>query len=315
MLVKGRGVGATIAVRCGMHHLVAHAVCGTFLFHDWLEAGALWNRLSTLQGLRAAVVMPDHVHVLISAPDRRRWFDVLRGYARWRNAHRGLRRARVWLPFEAPEPIKGFKHLRRTIRYIHLNPCRDHLVVDPLGWPFSTHRDSTGLAIPSIIRPEKDPQSFHSFISSDPSVAVKGTPFPRAPTTMLPPTPGQVITAVSAVTRTPLPVSEWNGTPRALLVKCLKVLARCSVLEIATMAGISRGSVWRACSKVESQVFSVQNLLGDARFAAIHKQALPGCQAWRRYSQVRERRGVYEFLERNAMRRRQRDMAWRKLQT
>jgi hypothetical protein len=42
---------------------------------------------------------------------------------------------------------------RRTVRYIHLNPCRGELVSRPLAWPWSTHRDRLGLAVrPAVSR-------------------------------------------------------------------------------------------------------------------------------------------------------------------
>ena len=112
-----------------MLHFTAHAVTGSWLFHDWLEAHELRRRMGALPGIRAMVIMPDHIHAMLRALERERSLELLRGYARWRNHQRG-ERGEVWMPAEAPQRLRGWKHLRRSVRYIHLNPCRDRLVRD-----------------------------------------------------------------------------------------------------------------------------------------------------------------------------------------
>jgi len=84
----------------------------------------------------------------------------------------------VWASPPPPEAIPDEKHLRRTIRYVHLNPDRSHLVGDPLSWPWSTHRDATGLAMFPVIERDAFPARFHAYVSGDPTVNVDGTELP-----------------------------------------------------------------------------------------------------------------------------------------
>jgi hypothetical protein len=127
--------------------------------------------------------MPNHVHLLaegataaaVSAPFQR----ALSGCGR-----------DLWEPFPPPSVIPDLKHLRRHIRYVHLNPCREGLVRDPLEWEFSTHREVVGAAPPGwmeldtlrkawgVRRPDALPALVHAYVSADPAVRVEGTPLP-----------------------------------------------------------------------------------------------------------------------------------------
>ncbi len=296
-----------------MRHFTAHAVIGSWLFHDWLEAHELWNRMRALPGMRAMVIMPDHIHAMLRALERERWLELLRGYARWRNHRRG-ERGEVWLPAEAPEILKGWKHVRRSVRYIHLNPCRDHLVGDPLAWPFSTHRDAVGLTLSPVVAQERDAADFHSYISGDPSVRVDGTDLPYGQRSMRAPSSEQVIQAVSAATRLPLPLLWQRGPGRSLLVKSLKILCECNAREIARQTGVSLTTVWKTGVELDGQVALVERLLCDHRFAALHTHDLRHSASWRAYHRGRERRGAYLMLERTARQRRRRERAWREFE-
>ncbi|MFH1464709.1 MAG: hypothetical protein ABIO70_10015 [Pseudomonadota bacterium] len=161
-----------------MPHLTAHAFPPHFLFHDWREARRLWDGLLSVGPLQAAVLMPDHVHAVVPSVNWSAWLAFLRGYANWRNHLRGEVGRDVWLPAVPPEELKGQLHRRRTLRYVALNPCRDRLAPDPLAWPFSTHRDAVGLAIPGVVPVARDPAAHHAHVSGDPSVAVAGTALP-----------------------------------------------------------------------------------------------------------------------------------------
>jgi len=72
-----------------MLHLVAHAVPGTLLFRDWTEAHALWQRLARVTGVRALVLMPDHVHLVRTCEDPGDFGIALQAFARWRSRWRG----------------------------------------------------------------------------------------------------------------------------------------------------------------------------------------------------------------------------------
>ncbi|MCP4806384.1 MAG: hypothetical protein GY884_13655 [Proteobacteria bacterium] len=73
------------------------------------------------------------------------------------------------------------------LRYIHLNPCRAGLASDPLAWRWSTHRDLVGAVVDPWVPLDRwaewtsmDAAELHSYIASDPSTDVTGTPMPEA---------------------------------------------------------------------------------------------------------------------------------------
>ncbi len=295
-----------------MFHLVAHAATARWLFHDWIEGLELWRRVLELDGLRAAVVMPDHLHVVVRAVDREQWLQLLRGYARWRNHRRGEQGAPVWLPAAPPERISGWKHYRRTLRYIHLNPCRDRLVSDPLAWPLSTHVDFVGLAIPPAVAPDRDPAAFHAYVSGDPSVRVEGSQLPHGLAGLREPTIWETEQAVSALTRTPLTSLQKRSSQRTLLIQSVKALTSLPRHRVAAELRVSPRTVSRTPDGVDGRIALVERALGDRRLQGLHHQSLQHSQAWRAYRSWRERRGAYRLLEESARRRRSRQRQWRR---
>ena len=93
--------------------------------------------------------MPTHAHVLHHREVTTGLRRAMASYARWRHHERGTA-GRVWLRLDEPTRSVTAQKRRRDERYVHLNPCRDGLVRDPLGWAFSTHRDAVGLAIDPV---------------------------------------------------------------------------------------------------------------------------------------------------------------------
>jgi hypothetical protein len=255
-----------------MNHLVAHAVTGTLLFRDWIEALELWMRLvRAFQGLQALCLMPNHIHLLHPTATAERLRQVLAGYARWRNAHRG-ESGPVWQRIPPEEPIHGREKERRQERYVHLNPSRAGLATCPLGWPFSTHRDAVGLAAFPVRRAAPDRYEYQRYISSDPSVRVTGTELPNAP--WRDPSPDEVRAAVSAVTRTPLSLLRRRGPARTLLVRSLRALTSASAREIAVLTGTSVRNVERAPTVRDRGVEIVATVIGDPRFPALSDEDL-----------------------------------------
>lgn len=183
-------------------------------------------------------------------------------------------------------PIADGKHFRRTVRYIHLNPCRAGLVTDPLAWPFSTHRDMTGFAIAPVCSRARDPETFHRWVSSDPSVAVAGSPLPA---------PGfedefavdVVLAAVSALTRTPLEQMTAAGPARALAIGAARILAAASSRSIADALDVSAWTVRRSPDPPRAEVRLVARVTGDARFGALGDGDLRRPPGWRRYRALR----------------------------
>ena len=169
-------------------HVVAHAISG-MLALDAEAADWLWLKLrEAFPVVFAACLMPEHVHMLIppeSAPNlAARLGRVLGGFSR----HVGL--SRYWAPVTDPTVVPNLLHLRRTVRYIHMNPCRDDLVEDPLCWPWSTHRDvvgaryapwleATALAASLGFRQTGFPEYFHRYAAKDRDLESADMAFPR----------------------------------------------------------------------------------------------------------------------------------------
>jgi hypothetical protein len=293
-----------------MYHFVAHSVLDRWLFHDWAEAAALWARLAALPEPRALVVMPDHVHAVLRVPAVGAFVTALQEYARWRGRHRGEGGGPAWLPVEAPEILAGSKHFQRSVRYVHLNPCRDGLAADPLAWPFSTHRDAVGLALPGVVAVERDPPAFHARVSGDPSVRVEGTTLPFGRAGLCGASAEQVMGAVSALTRTPTPALCARGPARDLLIHALRDLALASATGIAREVGVSRGTVQRTPEVAGVWVRTVERVLCDPRFFTLDTLRLDRSPSWRTYREQRVRRGAYDLIARSAAQRHARERAW-----
>jgi hypothetical protein len=141
----------------------------------------LWNQLcSRLDRCNALVLMPNHGHLLVPETDRSQAEKAIRlslfAFKR--------RVPSFWDPLPEPKIVLDLKHLRRQIRYIHLNPCRSQFTKDPLCWEFSTHWDFLGYTAGSISVPSvrslgfSSHAQFHEFVSSDSTTDVSGTPLP-----------------------------------------------------------------------------------------------------------------------------------------
>lgn len=196
-----------------LHHTV-RARPERLLFVTWTEARALWDRLvAAAPGLQALCLMPDHLHLLHERDVRVPLGAALSGYARWL-AHRREPGGPLVLPQAPPDrALQGDKQLR-SVRYVHLNPCRARLVTDLLAWPFSTHRDAVGLAAFPVVRRQADPAAFHRYVSADPTVNVEGTELP-SPSVHVPDA-GAVLAAVSALTRRTVDGLDRRGPERTL---------------------------------------------------------------------------------------------------
>lgn len=180
-----------------MLHLVARAAPGRLLFTDACAATALWDIVvAHFPDLHALCLMPNHVHLIVPVAPGLRLGHAMSSFARWR-AHHGGRSGALWSPHPPPETIPGDKHLRRTVRYVLLNPCRARLAADPLAWPWSTHRDRVGLVARPVGPVEALSNRFHAYVSGDPTVDIEGTALPTArPGPWAPSTLGEAVLAV-----------------------------------------------------------------------------------------------------------------------
>lgn len=272
-----------------MLHVVAHAVPADLLWRSHEEGLALFHRLLVLQPA-SLCLMPDHLHLLTERYDRDAFVRLLSGYARWRHHHRSAGSGQVWLPH--PEPLRpsGPLHLRRTHRYIALNPCRDGLADDPLAWPWSSHRDAVGLALPPVIRPARDPERLHTYISADDSVAVEGTALPLRRADAGRPGWGSIVAAVSALTRVPAARLAQPGHARQLLVAAARELGGLSATALARRLGVSRSTVHRELPVHSELLGLVARVLDDPRFPALGTQRLDHTPRWREYMQAQPAR-------------------------
>lgn len=227
-----------------MFHHVAHAVPGRLLFRDAIEAHRLWHAiLRAVPGPTALCLMPNHIHLVCAESRAARVGRALSGFVRWRNARSG-ETGRLIARSPEPESIIGETKLRRQIRYVHLNPCRAHLVQDPIAWPYSTHLDAVGLASPAVRKAYFEPHRLHAYISADPAVSPDGTELPVPPGRLL--SLDEVLTGVTAAMRTPAELLLQRRAPgRQLLLECARGMTRASSTEIAGRFGCSRSSVQR----------------------------------------------------------------------
>jgi hypothetical protein len=148
------GVGAGAGPPTMFFHLVARALPGQA---PLAEDAAAWWMLHALRrawpDALAACVMPSHLHLLLDCVspslERAQLARVVGAFSRH------VRQARIWRPVETPRPVSDYAHLQRTVRYVHLNPCRSELVDDPLKWPYSTHRGIVGAIVDPWVQADR----------------------------------------------------------------------------------------------------------------------------------------------------------------
>ena len=249
-------------------HLVARSAIGAWPLSSADACDRLWSALRRrFPHAVAAALMPNHVHLLVEADDpeeaRRAFAQCLAGLSR----HLG---GPVWQRVPAPEPVRDGKHLARQIRYLHLNPCRDGLVYDPLCWRWSTHRGAVGveldpwvspLDMAALLRRRDIERWLHDYVSSDPSVNTAGTPFPvpAAPQTVPLVSLADIATAANSVTyRAPL--------RHKLFVLLARHQGWRDTRLIAESVGLSSDHVARLTRQTAPELLRVGALyLGDAR--------------------------------------------------
>jgi REP element-mobilizing transposase RayT len=272
-----------------MFHHVARAAPGTLLFRTWEEGLALWRVLvRTLPELTALCVMPDHVHLVLPHADGTRLGRAMAAYARWRN-HQRRASGVVWEGHPPAQRLPDAAHLRRTIRYVHLNPCRARLVEDPLSWPLSTHRDRVGFAAPPVVSVDREPARFHLGVSADGTVLVEGTPLPatrHAPTRW-----DEVRDAVSAVARVPPSALLERGQARTLSLRTAWSHGLRDVAVLSARTGVSRAQVYHLVATVprlgarlsDPALQACVVAVGDPRFAVLGPGDLRLALGWGRY--------------------------------
>jgi putative transposase len=91
--------------------------------------------------LHTFVVMPNHVHLLITPQvDARRWLGPLKGFTA-HEANRVLaRHAPFWQDESYDHVVRNEQELRQVQRYIEYNPVKAGLVASPEDFPWSSAR-------------------------------------------------------------------------------------------------------------------------------------------------------------------------------
>ena len=269
-----------------MFHHVARARRGLLLFHTWSQGLELWRLvLRACPSPVALFLMPDHLHLLARGDVRRRLGIALQAYAQIQNRARG-RSGRLFDPTPDPtEPIGRLKEARDE-RYIHLQACRARLATDPLAWPLSTYRDALDLVAAPVRPVDPDPERFHRFTSSDPTVHPAGTELPgwRLGRLRGPEAIRTLGFAVSAVTRTPVERLWQRGPARTLWIEACCVLGTAEVDQIARELEVDERTVQRArAARPSRHVELVGRVAGDPRFPGLLGGDLRLRQEWGRY--------------------------------
>ncbi len=240
------------------------------LFPDATEARALWRFLAAaFPELLGMCLMPDHAHILLPHGEPTGRLSVVESaYARWRNHHRE-ETGPVFAPRPPVEEIPA-KWQRRVLRYVLLNPCRAGLVRDPLSWPWSTHRDRVGLTATPLGPVEPDPADFQRYVSSDPTVAVGGTPLPRTP---LGCRWRDVADAAVAATRCDPADLGRRGPARTLAIRAAWHLGLRDVAALVGATGISRAQLYAIAATVpergaplDGALEACVSIVADGRF-------------------------------------------------
>ena len=111
-------------------HFVAAARWGRLPFSRREHCAEMWARLRSRFKHVLGCVLAYHLHLLVEAPSEAALSAMMRtelaAFSRRFFPSQG-----VWQPSPEPEVIRNSLHLRRQIRYVHLNPCREGLASDP----------------------------------------------------------------------------------------------------------------------------------------------------------------------------------------
>ena len=262
-------------------HVVARSTPGTLLFHTWREARALWDRLiADTPGLKSLVLMPDHLHLICDAYDRARIGRAFGSYARWRNHRRGAS-GPVFAPHPLPTTVADRLHLRRTIRYLHLNPVRKCLVECPLEWVFSTHRDMVGLTLDPVVRRVSDAPTFHAAVVTDRELP---GPLTELPYGVVGAWPGATeLMGVAAGLWRRGPIEGVRDLPlRRRMGAVLRGTCGPSDSAIAVALGCDRSTIHRARPDRDGARLLLR-VAGDHRFAPLPEFDLRSLPSWREY--------------------------------
>ncbi|MCP4868802.1 MAG: hypothetical protein GY898_08790 [Proteobacteria bacterium] len=227
--------------------------------------------------------MPGHLHLVV--PSAPRLEERLRRTLAWHTRKFGpVDRFRLWEPIPLAAPIADRLKLARQVRYVVLNPCRAGLADDPLDWVWSTYRDVIGATVEPWVDADRLARvlgrsgpgfvrQHHHYVSTDPSVAVGGTPPPEPARADWLASLGDVAEAVGSALRIPAAEVGVSAVGRRLFVHLATRHGWADRKHLADALGITNGSVWRLLqSEPEAQAMAAAALcLGDRRLRSVRR--------------------------------------------
>ena len=80
-----------------------------------------------------AVLMPDHLHLIISIPEKSHLSEVIRGFKRWATKHLKI----SWQRGFFEHRLRSYSSANQKYKYVLNNPVRAGLVKSPEEWPFT----------------------------------------------------------------------------------------------------------------------------------------------------------------------------------
>ncbi len=141
------------------HHVIQRGNDRQAIFADASDLTRYLDALRTVAAehelsVHAYVLMPNHVHLLLTPTDARAIGAAMqaigRRYVRWFND----RHSRTGALFEGryrSTVVEADRYLMACMRYIELNPVRTLLVAAPEHYEWSSYRHHTGLATDDLI--------------------------------------------------------------------------------------------------------------------------------------------------------------------
>jgi hypothetical protein len=229
----------------------------------------------------AALLMPDHPHILLRTSDPRgceRRLGRMLGQLGRRFGVLGQTCVSV-----STKPIRSGLELGRQVRYVVLNPCRAGLVRCPLAWPWTTHRDVVGAIVDPWVTADRLASALasprrgfaerhHGYVSADPHADVGGTPFPvpalpqRMPTVPL----RTIAEAVAAALRVSVASVQSRGPARALFVALAVEQGWNHAAKLAEICGVqARAIAGLAHSVGAAELAPARLCLGDHRLRSL----------------------------------------------
>jgi hypothetical protein len=256
------------------YHFTGRALWSHSPFSDREVCEDAWRRLrERFDRCAASVLMPTHFHLVA---ETRNLVQARGALSSWIGAITKVwfPRKRIWEPLPPPNRIPDAHHLMRQIRYVHLNPCRDGLVPDPMQWEWSTHREALGAVAPvwmdmaRIAAAWKKPLSrfpveLHRYVSGDPSVHPAGSPPPRPISSIVAPYSAIAQAAIMA-TRSSSGDHLRHGTlARRLAVHLARRIGAHKMEELAGFLGITPRAVFQiaACALTPAEEAALQAAL------------------------------------------------------